>query len=224
MSSYKEYSSRRLADIPEQPGLYAWYYRPRSVNRENILRTLNRFFAPEHRISTEISHRYGMKLVGTAVGEIVFGSDQETVSKAMEEAYDNAEPFLDSFFKSEHFVHFSRPIYIGIARNLKERVYRQHYVSLTEMWQDHSPATRYLQANPDASVQQVMNSLDLAHCFALEARVRGIAPSDLLVAVLTTDQMPESIGSDSVTSSEPASRRALERLLQLLADPICGRR
>lgn len=224
MSTYSEYAGRLLTRIPERPGLYAWHYRPRMVNREAILRTLGRFFAPESRVTTSVSHRYGIKLVGSATGEMVFGSDEESVSSAMSEAFDNAEPFLNWFFRSEHFAHFCRPIYIGIAKNLNERVYRQHYVSLTEFWQDDSGVTRYLFANPEATVQQVMDSLVLPHSFALEARVRGIAPTDLTASILETEQMPDTIGSDSMASNEPATRRALERLLQLLADPICGRR
>jgi len=164
-----------------------------------------------------------VKLVGSSAGEVVFGSDEGSVQSAMTDAFTNAEPFLEHFFASHYFAHFCRPIYIGIAKNLYDRVYCQHYVSLTDYWQDESGVSRYLSANGDATVQQVMDTLDLSHSFALEARVRGIAPSELSVSILETDQIPDSIGSDA-TNNESTTRRALERLLQLLADPICGRR
>jgi len=78
-------------------------------------------------------------------------------------------------------------------------------------------------ANDHVTVQAVMDSLDLPHSFALEARVRGISSKDLMVTVLVTEHMPTAIGSDD-TGSDSSTRRALERLLQLLSDPICGRR
>ena len=224
MSTYTEYAGRLFTRIPERAGLYAWYYRPRTVTREAILSTLTKFFLSENRITTTVSQRYGVKLVGSVSAQLVFGGEEESVPSAMDHAFDSAEPFLKHFFASEHFAHFCRPIYIGIARNLYERVYRQHYVALTELWQDESSVTRYLSANDEATVQQVMDTLDLPHSFALEARVRRISPTDLTVSVLETEQLPESVGPDLMNSSEPATRRALERLLQLLADPICGRR
>jgi len=223
MSTYTEYRDTRLTRIPQVSGLYAWYYRPRVVNRESIVKTLSRFFASESRITTSVHQRYGVKLVGSSAGEVVFGSDEGSVQSAMTDAFTNAEPFLEHFFASHYFAHFCRPIYIGIAKNLYDRVYCQHYVSLTDYWQDESGVSRYLSANGDATVQQVMDTLDLSHSFALEARVRGIAPSELSVSILETDQIPDSIGSDA-TNNESTTRRALERLLQLLADPICGRR
>ncbi|WP_211109554.1 hypothetical protein [Azospirillum tabaci] len=224
MSTYTEYVGQRLTRIPARPGLYAWYYRPKSVDREAILRTLGRFFSSESQVNTTVTHRYGVKLIGSAQGEIVFGSEEESVPNAMKEAFDRAEPFLEWFFQSQEFVHFCRPIYIGIAKNLNDRVYKQHYVSLTEFWEDNSSVTRYMSVHPDASVQKVMDALELPHSFALEARVRGIPPMDLVVSILETDQMPESIGPDNIATNESKTRRALERLLQLLADPICGRR
>jgi hypothetical protein len=220
MSEYTEFRDARLTRIPQVSGLY---YRPRVVNREAIVKTLSRFFASESRITTSVHQRYGVKLVGSSAGEVVFGSDEGSVQSAMTDAFTNAEPFLEHFFASQYFAHFCRPIYIGIAKNLYDRVYGQHYVSLADYWQDESGVSRYLAANGDATVQQVMDTLDLSHSFALEARVRGIAPSELSVSILETDQIPDSIGSDTA-SNESTTRRALERLLQLLADPICGRR
>jgi hypothetical protein len=94
---------------------------------------------------------------------------------------------------------------------------------LTQLWDDSSAVSRFLAANEDVTVQTVMDRLDLSHSFALEARVRGISAKDLMVTVLVTERMPKAIGPDD-GGSDSSTRRALERLLQLLSDPICGRR
>lgn len=220
---YQEFQGSQVANIPERPGLYAWYYRPASIDREITVNTLSRFFTPESSVTTVVSQRYGMQLMAKAVGEVVFGADQEPVIDALTIAFDNAGPFMQWFFRSPQFVHFSRPVYIGVARNLYNRVYGQHYLALTDYWDDESRVSRFISANSTASVQNVMDSLDLNHSFALEARVRGICSTDLMVSVLPTDDMLGAIGPDT-SSSETATRRSLERFLQLLSDPICGRR
>jgi hypothetical protein len=222
-AQYQEFQGSQVANIPERSGLYAWYYRPASVSREITVNTLARFFAPESSVTTIVNQRYGMHLVSKAMGEVLFGSDQQSVSDALSSAYEMAGPFMQWFFRSPQFVNFSRPVYIGIAKNLYERVYGQHFLSLTDYWDDKSRVSRFISANSQASVQRVMDSLDIQHSFALEARVRGISSTDLMVSVLPTDDMPGTIGSDN-SSSESSTRRSLERFLQLLSDPICGRR
>ena len=88
---------------------------------------------------------------------------------------------------------------------------------------DTSQGSLFIAANSQTTVQNVLDRLDIPHSFALEARVRGISSKDLMVSVLETDEMPAGIGPDTPTS-DSSTRRALERLLQLLSDPICGRR
>lgn len=218
-----EFQGSRIANIPESPGLYAWYYRPISVRREFTVPTLARFLSANAKITTDIEQRYGVHIVSNAVGEVILGSEKQGVKEAIKEAFDEAEPFLDWFFRSDQFVHFCRPVYIGIAKNLYDRVYNQHYLSLAQLWEDSSSVSRFMAANEHATVQSIMDSLDLPHSFALEARVRGISSKDLMVTLLATEHMPTAIGPDDA-SSDSATRRALERLLQLLSDPICGRR
>lgn len=220
---YQVFQGSQVSNIPERPGLYAWYYRPASVNPEATVNTLSRFFAPESTVTTVVRQRYGMQLVSRGMGEVVFGVDEQPITETVSAAFDKAGSFLQWFFRCPQFVQFSRPVYIGIARNLYERVYNQHFLTLTDYWDDHSRVSRFISANSQASVQNVMDSLDMPHSFALEARVRGISSTDLMASVLPTDDMPVTIGSDT-PSSESATRRSLERFLQLLSDPICGRR
>jgi hypothetical protein len=220
---FLEFQGSRIAYVPDKPGLYAWYYRPTAINRQSTPETLTRFLISETRITTHVQQRYGVRVVGQAFGETVLGAERQAVAAAIDDAFKEAEPFLDWFFRSEQFVHFCRPVYIGIAKNLYERIYNQHYVALTEYWDDTSQVSRFISANSQATVQNVVDRLDLPHSFALEARVRGISSKDLMVSVLVTDAMPAGIGPDTPTS-DSSTRRALERLLQLLSDPICGRR
>lgn len=219
----QEFQGSRIAHVPEKPGLYAWYYRPTAIRRELMPDTIARFLCSDTPITTYIHHRYGLRVVAHAVGETFFGAEEQAVGDAVAAAFGAAEPFLDWFFRSDQFVHFCRPVYIGVARNLYERVYNQHYLSLSEFWQDTSRVSRYMAANNEVTVQNVMDWLGLQHSFALEARVRGLCSTDLMVSVLVTEEMPAAIGSDTA-ASDSATRRALERLLQLLSDPICGRR
>lgn len=220
---YLEYQGTRVANVPERPGLYAWYYRPTTISREIALETFTKFFLPESSITTSVMHRYGVGMKIHGMGEIFVGADELPVEKAISEAFNRAEPFLDWFFRSPQFVHFCRPVYIGIARNLYDRVYNQHLCHLIDLWDDASRVSRYIAANSQATVQDVMDSLALPHSFALEARVRGIPSNNLMVSVLPTDTVPNDDGLDD-PSEESKTRRALERLLQLLSDPICGRR
>jgi hypothetical protein len=222
-TGFLEFQGSHVSYVPEKPGLYAWYYRPISIGRESTTGALTRFLTSETRITTHIHHRYGVRIVGQSQGETVLGSEQKAVGAAIAEAFDEAQPFLEWFFRSEQFVHFCRPVYIGIVSNLYERVYSQHYLSLTGYWDDSSDVSRFIAANGHTTVQNVMNRLDIPHSFALEARVRGISSKDLMVSVLITEEMPAGIGPDT-PASDSSTRRALERLLQLLSDPICGRR
>ena len=220
---FQEFQGSRVSYVPDRPGLYAWYYRPTSIRRESTPGTLTHFLSPETRITTYVHQRYGVRTIGQSIGETFLGAEKQAVGDAVAEAFDEAEPFLDWFFRTEQFVHFCRPVYIGIAQNLYERVYSQHYLSLTDYWDDTSQVSRFIAANSQATVQNVMDRLDLPHSFALEARVRGISSKDLMVSVLETEEVPPGIGPDTPTS-DSSTRRALERLLQLLSDPICGRR
>jgi len=222
-TDYQEFRGSRVSNVPDSPGLYAWYYRPVVVTRDTTITTLGKFFAPESRVRTVVNQRYGLKLISETMGSLTLGSDNQPITDAIERVFDDAEPFLRWFFSTPQFVQFCRPVYIGIAKNLYDRVYNQHFVSLTQYWDTSSSISRFLSANRSVTVQQAMDTLDLPHSFALEARVRGMPSHDLMVSVLMTDEMPD-IGSDTINSTESNTRRSLERFLQLLADPICGRR
>lgn len=216
----------QIARVPKISGLYAWYYRPLVVNdSKTVSKTLSSFLDSPGKISTEIQMRYGVRWVSNSFLDVVYGFKKQKTSEVIEEAVACAENFVLTFLKSNSVHFFTRPIYIGIAKNLYQRVYGQHYSYLDELWNDNSPVSKHLQVFPDATVQSTMEKLNLPHTFALEARVRKIPPRDLFVHIYPTNELPADIGPDTDNpESDTASRRALEKLLQLVADPICGRR
>ncbi|BAQ67038.1 hypothetical protein GM3709_3803 (plasmid) [Geminocystis sp. NIES-3709] len=216
----------QIARIPQISGLYAWYYKPLLLeNANDLTKTLTSFLDNQQEIKTQINMRYGVKLISESPLNIFYGSNNQSLAEIFSEAIQYGENFITHFFKSEAVQFFTRPIYIGIAKNFYTRVYQQHYLSLVEMWDDNSRISKYLTLHPEVNVQIVMTELNLSHSFALEARVRNIAPRDLMVHIFPTDNLPQEIGTDDEDmQSEQKYRRTLEKLLQIIADPICGRR
>lgn len=214
----------RVIDAPETPGLYAWYYRPVRPEPKELISTWKRLLSNQPTISTRVTQRYGVRYVNEGVGNIVIGADEVDIADTIKEALNRAPAYFEGLLASDQFLHFCRPIYIGIAKSLRERIYSQHYLSLIDYWDEERRVGRFLKSHPEATVQFVMDRLELPHSFALEARVMGISPRDLSVSLFPTPRMPDSIGADSDSGSDSATRRALERLLQLLTEPVCGRR
>jgi len=215
----------QIARIPQISGLYAWYYKPLLVDTNTLTKNLISFLDNQGEIQTQINMRYGIRLISESSLNIFYGSQKQSLADIFTEAIEHGENFVIHFFKSEAVQFFTRPIYIGVAQNLYTRVYQQHYSSLIDMWDDNSRISKYLTLHPEITIQTVMNELNLSHSFALEARVRKIAPRDLMVHIFPTDELPSEIGSDDEdTQSDTKYRRILEKLLQIIADPICGRR
>jgi hypothetical protein len=224
-SNPTQFQGSQISRIPLNPGLYAWYYKPLVIDEGTITKILSSFLETSTEISTEIQMRYGIRLVAKAPLKTEFGSQRQSALEILKQAVEKSDSFFMNFFRSNAVQSFSRPIYIGIAQNLNYRVYNQHYLTLSDMYDISSPVSRFLSIYPDASVQQVMERLGLPHTFALEARARNISPRDLVVHIHTTDALPSDIGPDTDDPQlDTPARRALERLLQLVADPICGRR
>lgn len=225
MEAFNEFQGHKITNIPNTSGVYSWYYKPLTITRVSLSNTLGQFLKSESRITTSIIQRYGVRVRAEGSGTTVLGSEEQSIPEALEQAFANGEEFLTWFFRSPHSVHFSRPIYIGIAKNLYDRVHNQHYVTLLDYWDQDHKVSKFISARPGAVVQEVMDELEVPHSFAIEARVKGIRPRDLMVAILETECMPLDIGPDLESSvNESGTRRSLERILQLLSDPICGRR
>ena len=77
----------------------------------------------------------------------------------------------------------------------------------------NSVISKYLAGHPNATLEEVLKELNLTHSFAVEARVKEITLRDLVVCVYQIERL-----------DSPDELKKLEHILQLLADPICGRR
>jgi len=213
----------RIAQVPPGPGIYAWYYKPRRADWPSISAQLPRLLDSHVQIETSASLRYGMQLRSTAAARLYYQSERREFGDTIEDLSAPEREMVVRFLTDDTFLTFSRPLYIGIAKSLNQRVYDQHYSSLVKYWDDASEVHRYMLAEPDATVEQLTAALQLRRSFALEARARGMAPGDLIVYAYPTAEFVGAIKEDG-EADEEGMRRSLERVLHLLADPICGRR
>jgi hypothetical protein len=213
----------QLSKVPEQPGLYAWYYKPLVADPTAIARVFSALVTGSAEMQAEVRMRYGVRLSARAGLAVKYGAIGQSPEEIFQGALDTAADFVQSFFQTDAAQLFARPIYIGIAKNLRTRVFEQHYSLLTDYWQDSSSVSQYLAKHGPKSIDEVSESLHLNHSFALEARVHEIPTRDLMVYVYPMEIKAE-IGSDTDDPSTAGARRALERVLQLTADPFLGRR
>lgn len=197
---------------PGLPGIYAWYYRPRVIgNRE--AQTLAKLVSSPSSVKTEIALRYGVRWEVDSNVNVLCREDnkRQPADKVISEAVKKGNDAMESFLKGLMAPYFSTPLYIGIdEKNVRRRIVEEHYNSLSQFWEPNARINRYLEDNPDANVDEVLNEFSLTHSFAINARVKGIAPRDLLVCVCAVDP--------------PKELQEVEKILQILADPICGRR
>lgn len=223
-SSAKHYfRGGRIAQAPKGPGIYAWYYKPRLADWGVISSQLTRLLDSHVQIETRASFRYGIQLRSSSPAKLYYQSERKEFGDSITDLSDSERKMVVRFLTDDTFLSFSRPLYIGIARSLSKRVYDQHYSTLVAYWDDASEVNRYMLAHPMATVEQLVAELQLKRSFALEARARGIAPGDLVVYAYHSSEFVDAINEDG-EADEEEMRRSLERVLHLLADPICGRR
>ena len=212
-----EFQGSDIVDTPDSPGIYAWYYRPRAFGRgtKNVAEIMGKLITNPTSVKTEIALRYGLTWSVDSNVDILYSSTQkhqlalETVSDAVV----NGSGLLKSFLQNLMVPYFAKPLYIGAAyQSLRSRI-KKHYDTLTRLWDSNAAVSKYLMSHPNASVEEVLENLDYTHSFAVEARVKGIAAVDLVVCVYHIDSL-----------NNTGELRELERILQILADPICGRR
>lgn len=200
-----------IVDTPELPGIYAWYYRPRVFGGHEA-ETLGKLITNPSHVKTEIALRYGLIWAVDSDVDVVCSSQQkrQLAHEMVSDAVINGDDSIKSFFQNLMVPYFAKPLYIGTARhNLRKRI-KKHYDTLTQLWDSNTSVSRYLARNPNAPVEKVLAELELVHSFAIHARIKGLSPRDLVVCVCPLDDVGE--------------LKTLERILQLLADPICGKR
>ncbi|MBI2377780.1 MAG: hypothetical protein HYV07_27505 [Deltaproteobacteria bacterium] len=221
-----QYYASQTASALDLPGIYAWYYAPDVRSPEaftsRVLPVLESFVHDDRTAYLEVSDSYRMRLVGEASLHRAPTERGRTLREILDLLV--KEPAVRNQFFSRTFITaFCRPIYIGLTeRSLRTRVYEEHFLGLDSLWDENSAVSRYLSAGREAvSVDEVAARLGLNHSFALEARVRGIRTRDLLAQLLylpreLIDWLVEEDGGRNPL-------RDLERVLQLLSFPVCGR-
>ena len=205
-----EFQGGDIIDTPECPGIYAWYYRPRVLGHDEA-KTLGRLITRPSSVKTEIAMRYGLMWEVDSNVNVLHGGQQarQPANKVVSDAVVDESHLITSFLQNLMVPYFATPLYIGIdTKNLRVRI-KDHYNSLTRFWDSDARVSRYLAGHPDADVEEVLDQFGLEHSFAINARVKGIAPRDLLVCVCPVET--------------PVELRRLEQILQILTDPICGR-
>ena len=202
-----EFQGGAIFDTPELPGIYAWYYKPRMLENRQV-EILVKLITNPCSVKTEVAMRYNLVWAIDSDAAVLYGKERNSINRVLAELIDDGGDLTKSFIQKFMVPYFAKPLYIGISDNLSVRV-EDHYNSLTRLWDSDTPVSRYLARHPDADVEEVLDQLDLDHTFAIDARVKGIVPRDLVVCVCLVET--------------PVELRKLEQVLQILADPICGR-
>ena len=210
-----EFQANSKIIAPELPGIYAWYYRPPVFSNDQI-EILGKLITRPASIKTETAMRYGLTWKTDSDVNILYSGEHRPINEFITEAITIGGDLIEYFFENLMVPHFTKPLYIGIhKKNLRERI-QQHRDLLTRLWNSNSPVSRYLEEHPDATVERVIEEINSdrpelkTHSFALNARVKGLTLRDLAVYAYP------------ITNTEKL--RKLEQILQLLVDPICGRR
>lgn len=205
-----EFQGGDIVDTPRERGIYAWYYRPRVFSKREV-EILSKLITTPMSVKTEIGMRYGIFWETDSKSKILHRGKEihQFVNELFTDLTGEATELIELFFKSLLIPYYAKPLYIGQTENLYQRVYKEHYTDLQKYWETNNKISQYLEEYPDADVQDVLKRFDEKHSFAINARVKGIAPKDMLVCVCPIDLQ--------------CNLRNLERMLQILADPICGK-
>lgn len=221
------FQASETAKVPEVPGIYAWYYRPLATSPlalEAIAERLSALIHTPAELVAEVRLSYNMRLKARAQLSRQVGRkhEYEHIKADVLDLVRDTPEFFRSFVREALVPHFSRPLYIGIATNLRRRIHTEHWMTLSELEDANSSASRFLRSNPNASLTQYLRALGENHSFAAEARFRGISARDIAAQVYSLD--PGGSGEPLTQDTEDTPRwRSLERVLQLLAEPFCGR-
>ena len=210
-----EFQGSDIINAPECPGIYAWYYRPRGFgkNIKSVAEIMGKLITNPAGVKTDIIMRYGLMWVVDSDVDVLYSAKREPVNNVLSEAVVGGGDLMESFLQNLMIPYFAKPLYIGIdTKSLRRRI-KEHYDLLDRLWNPNSGVSKYLAGHRDATIEDVLKKLNLKHSFAVEARVKEITPRDLVVCVHQIERL-----------DNPDELKKLEHILQLLADPICGRK
>lgn len=216
----------------EVPGIYAWYYAPPVLtDTRDIAAFVESMFDAPVGLQTHLKLSYGLHARGSNDLSLRVSTEGLTVGELAARAIEeNGELVANAL--SEMFVpYFARPLYIGIASNLHRRVYGDHYNQLVQMREEQHKVSRFLRAGPSGAIERLRflkKEHGLRHSFALEARVRELDPRYLKAYLAEFDGLTalreyEGDIGDIEDYDDKGVRRAVERLLHLVTQPVCGR-
>ena len=211
----KEFQGSDIVDTPECPGIYAWYYRPRVFGKgtKNATEIMGKLITNPIGVKTEIAMRYGLTWAVDSNVDVLYGAKREPADNVLSETVASGGELIESFLQNLMVPYFAKPLYIGIDTKSLHRRIKEHCDLLDSLWNPNSGVSKYLTGHRNATVEEVLAELDLTHSFAVEARIMEITLRDLVVCVYQIEEL-----------DNPAELQKLEDILQLLADPICGRR
>lgn len=208
------------------PGIYAWYFSPRQLDVQDLPQAVAALSLSANQITTSVRLDYGTQLVGSGYSKAVYGSAQENVQDVIAGVVESSGALVAEAFCSILAPLFTRPIYIGMASSLYDRLYDNHYKELSGYWEPGNAINEFLLVCETSShsdmVMHVMDKLGLGHSFALEARVRGFRPSALIVVFTLFDE-DASLALLRERVDGRKHRRQLERALQIISLPTCGK-
>lgn len=228
------YSMLDVDQVPESPGIYAWYVQFQATEQdwrlkaspdgdlaiEGFLGLIEKYAGYYEPVPIKVTGRgtYGARWDGEmardyALGDRAGASGENTRSSAkLEKLIDS----LDTESRREVLARilestapiFSSPLYIGVAENLRNRL-RQHR-------RDFSAASEWLRDHPEDLEKIRLRGKDFGH----RAAARGIAMEHLNVWVL---DLAEDGTSGLPVSHLRATAESVEWLLHRLYTPILGR-
>jgi hypothetical protein len=213
-------------EAPETPGIYGWYYVPKFTDEAEFASKLSALCMSAGSMEGRVRIDYGVSLNYEA--QVVPRYERRGELDLISEALNKNLPAMRGAFENFLVPFFTRPIYIGMAKNLKQRLYNDHYKEMLGHWEPRSPVSMFLQtynraATPHLSVDDLMTKLSLTHSFALDARVRGFPPRELKAYFIETNEFEPGASEKLTDEEERMTRRTIERLFQLICLPVCGR-
>lgn len=223
---------QNLSNLPNIGGIYAWSLEPANFN--NILtieKILNCYGNQELFIDLKTSLRYGISFNSEILANSSWGNAC-VASDLLHNLKQESLPVLKNFLNS-HFTSFSRPIYVGIAKNFYNRIYQGHAKKLENFWDLESEVSKYLANNQNVKIQEIIDKRIAKHSFSLQARLKEIAPRDLKVTIFPIDNNlitqlnlidNEDEEDEEKNEIHKKTRRDIEKILHVLSDPILGRR
>jgi len=221
--STKHFRFSEVAQAPNVPGVYAWYYRIELTDKdiatcveeveletsEEVRDEIVRTFLDTHLFRYYKEVPYFVALSGQLKPRYEGVIDHHAeVSAGLIRRLAEAPANLYELKRTLRLAvpHFASPIYIGVATRLRERL-MQHVRLIDSLQHLRASAVSDLQPIPVGATSEE----DRDHKFAYEVTmIRGFRPSSLVVSTL---ELPV---DDSI-------RYDLENILNRINYPLCGR-